>query len=51
MKLYENQMPFVEQYAHAALALARHTGDQYLLAKALTTLGLMHQTWGICTRV
>ena len=46
MKLYENQMPFVEQYAHEALALARHTGDQYILAKALTALGLMHQTRG-----
>jgi predicted ATPase len=46
MKLYEHQMPFVEQYAHEALAVARHTGDQYILAKALTTLGLMHQTQG-----
>ena len=46
MKLTEDQMPFVEQYAQEALQLAQQTGDQKILAKSLTSLGLMHQTRG-----
>ena len=46
MKLREDQMPFVEQYAQEALELSRQTGNRNILAKSLTNLGLLHQTRG-----
>ncbi len=46
MKLREDQMPFVEQYAQEALQLSRQTGNRNILAKSLTNLGLLHQTRG-----
>ena len=46
MKLREDQMPFVEQYAQEALQLAHHTGNRHLLAQSLTRLGMLHQTRG-----
>jgi len=46
IKMSENQMPFVEQYAREALQISQQTGDQKILAKTLTNLGLMHQTRG-----
>jgi len=46
IKMSEDQMPVVEQYAQEALQLSQQTGDQKILAKTLTNLGLMHQTRG-----
>jgi tetratricopeptide (TPR) repeat protein len=42
----EEQMPFVEQYAQEALQLSHHTGNRHLLAKSLTSLGMLHQAQG-----
>jgi tetratricopeptide (TPR) repeat protein len=46
MKLREDQMPFVEQYAQEALQLAHNTDNRHLLAQSLTRLGMLHQTRG-----
>lgn len=45
-KLSEDQLPLIEQYAQAALQLSQHSGDQKILAKSLTGLGLVHQVRG-----
>jgi tetratricopeptide (TPR) repeat protein len=45
-KLTEGQMPIVEQYAQEALQLSKQTGDHKILARSLTSLGLVHQSRG-----
>jgi class 3 adenylate cyclase/tetratricopeptide (TPR) repeat protein len=45
-KFSEEQMPFVEQYAQEAMQLFQRTGDQKILARSLTSLGLVHQVRG-----
>ena len=45
-KFSEEQIPFVEQYAHEAMQLFQRTGDQKVLARSLTSLGLVHQVRG-----
>jgi class 3 adenylate cyclase/tetratricopeptide (TPR) repeat protein len=42
----EEQIPFVEQYAQEAMQLFQRTGDQKILARSLTSLGLVHQVRG-----
>jgi tetratricopeptide (TPR) repeat protein len=42
----EKQIPFVEQYALEAMQLFEHTGDQKILARSLTSLGLVQQARG-----
>jgi tetratricopeptide (TPR) repeat protein len=39
LKLSEDQLPFLEQYAQEALRLSQQTGDQRILAGSLTNLG------------
>jgi tetratricopeptide (TPR) repeat protein len=46
LKLSEDQLPFMEQDAQQARELAQQTGDQHVLAKSLTGLGLVHQVRG-----
>jgi class 3 adenylate cyclase len=46
LKFSEAQLPFMEQYAQEALALAQQTGNQQVLARSLTGLGLVHQVRG-----
>jgi DNA-binding winged helix-turn-helix (wHTH) protein/class 3 adenylate cyclase/tetratricopeptide (TPR) repeat protein len=46
MKLSAEHMPFVEQYAQEAMQLSQQTGDQKILAKSLTNLGLVEQVRG-----
>jgi class 3 adenylate cyclase/tetratricopeptide (TPR) repeat protein len=46
IKMFEGQMPIMEQYAQEALQLAQQSGSHQILAKALTSLGLVHQTRG-----
>jgi predicted ATPase/class 3 adenylate cyclase len=45
-KLSEEHFPFVEQYAQAAIQLSQQTGDQKILAKGLSSLGLVNQACG-----
>jgi tetratricopeptide (TPR) repeat protein len=45
-KFSEEQIPFVEQYAQEAMQLFQPTGDQKILARSLTSLGLVHQVRG-----
>jgi class 3 adenylate cyclase/tetratricopeptide (TPR) repeat protein len=42
----EEQIPFVEQYAQEAMQLFQRTGDQKILVRSLTSLGLVHQVRG-----
>jgi class 3 adenylate cyclase/tetratricopeptide (TPR) repeat protein len=42
----EEQIPFVEQYAREAMQLFQQTRDQKILARSLTSLGLVHQWRG-----
>jgi class 3 adenylate cyclase/tetratricopeptide (TPR) repeat protein len=46
LKLSEDQLPFMEQYVQQALKLAQQTGNQHVLARSLTGLGLVHQVRG-----
>lgn len=46
LKFSETQLPFMEQYAQQALELAQQTGDQQVLARSLTGLGLVQQVRG-----
>jgi class 3 adenylate cyclase/tetratricopeptide (TPR) repeat protein len=45
-KFSEDQLPFVEQYAQEAMQLFQQTRDQKILARSLTSLGLVHQWRG-----
>jgi tetratricopeptide (TPR) repeat protein len=45
-KFSEEQIPFVELYAQEAMQLFERTGDQRILARSLTSLGLVHQVRG-----
>ncbi|MEE9149278.1 MAG: tetratricopeptide repeat protein, partial [Candidatus Tectomicrobia bacterium] len=45
-KLSEDQIPFMEQYALEAMQLSQRTGDQKVLARSLTSLGLVYQVRG-----
>src|SRR5262249_61059110 len=45
-KFSEEQLPFVEQYALEAMQLFQHTRDQKILARSLTSLGLVQQVRG-----
>jgi hypothetical protein len=45
-KFSEEQLPFVEQYALEAMQLFQHTQDQKILARSLTSLGLVQQVRG-----
>jgi class 3 adenylate cyclase/tetratricopeptide (TPR) repeat protein len=45
-KLSEEHFPFVEQYAQAAIQLSQQTGDQKILAKGLSSLGIVNQASG-----
>jgi tetratricopeptide (TPR) repeat protein len=45
-KLSEEHIPFVEEYAQEAMQLSQQTGDQEILAKSLSSLGLVHQSRG-----
>ena len=40
MKMTEEHLPLVEQYAQEAMQLAHHTGDHKILAQSLTILGV-----------
>ena len=42
----EEQLRLSEQYAQEAMHLAQQTGDQNILARSLTSLGLVHQVRG-----
>jgi tetratricopeptide (TPR) repeat protein len=46
LKVSYEQIPFVEQYAQEAMHLSQQTGDQKVLTKSLTSLGLVHQIRG-----
>jgi tetratricopeptide (TPR) repeat protein len=46
LKLSEDQLPFIEQYAQQALDLAQQAGNQHMLARSLTSLALVHQVRG-----
>ncbi len=45
-KFSEEHLPFVEEFAQEAMQLAQQTGDQKILAKSLSCLGLVHQARG-----
>ena len=45
-KFSEEHIPFVEQYAQEAMQLAHQTRDQQILAKSLSSLGLVYQARG-----
>jgi predicted ATPase/class 3 adenylate cyclase len=45
-KLSEEHIPFVEEYAQEAMQLSQQTGDQEILAKSLSSLGLVYQSRG-----
>jgi class 3 adenylate cyclase/tetratricopeptide (TPR) repeat protein len=45
-KFSKDQLPFVEQYAQEAMQLFQQTRDQKILARSLTSLGLVHQWRG-----
>jgi class 3 adenylate cyclase/tetratricopeptide (TPR) repeat protein len=45
-KFSEEQLPFVEQYALEAMQLFQHTRDKKILARSLTSLGLVQQVRG-----
>ena len=45
-KFSEEHFPLVEQYAQEAMQLSQQTGDQKILAKSLSSLGLVHQARG-----
>jgi tetratricopeptide (TPR) repeat protein len=45
-KFSEEHLPFVEQYALEAMELFQHTRDQKILARSLTSLGLVQQVRG-----
>ena len=46
VKMGDDQIPFMEQYALEARALSEKTGDQNILAKSLAILGVVHETRG-----
>ena len=46
LKFSEAHLPFMEHYAQKALELAQQTGNQHVLARSLTGLGLVHQVRG-----
>jgi tetratricopeptide (TPR) repeat protein len=46
LKVSYEHIPFVEQYAQEAMDLSQHTGDQKVLTKSLTSLGLVQQIRG-----
>ena len=46
MKMGDDQIPFMEQYALEARALSEKTGDRNILAKSLAILGVVHETRG-----
>jgi DNA-binding SARP family transcriptional activator/tetratricopeptide (TPR) repeat protein len=45
-KLSEDQLPSIEKYAWEAHELSQRTGDQKILARSLTSLGLVQQVRG-----
>jgi class 3 adenylate cyclase/tetratricopeptide (TPR) repeat protein len=45
-KFSEEHLPLVEQYAQEAMQLSQQTGDQKILAKSLSSLGIVHQARG-----
>jgi len=45
-KLSEEHFPFVEQYSQAAIKLSQQTGDRKILAKGLSSLGIVNQARG-----
>ncbi len=46
VKMADDQIPFMEQYALEARALSEKTGDQNILSKSLGMLGVVHETRG-----
>ena len=42
----DDHIPAMEQCAKDALRLAEKTGDQNILSRSLTTLGIVHETRG-----
>ncbi len=46
VKMGDDQIPFMEQYALEARALSEQTGDQNILSKSLAILGVVHETRG-----
>lgn len=46
LKMGDDHIPAMEQCAKDALTLAEKTGDQNILSRSLTTLGIVHETRG-----
>ena len=46
LKMGDDHIPAMEQCAKDALRLAEKTGDQSILSRSLTTLGIVHETRG-----
>ena len=46
LKMGDDHIPAMEQCAKDALQLAEKTGDQSILSRSLTTLGIVHETRG-----
>ena len=46
LKMGDDHIPAMEQCAKEALTLAEKTGDQNILSRSLTTLGIVHETRG-----
>ena len=46
LKFSEAQVPFIQQYAQEARALAQQIGNQKILARSLISLGFVHQVRG-----
>ncbi len=44
LKMGDDEIPFMEQYAHEALALIESDGNQNILSRSLTILGIVHET-------
>jgi class 3 adenylate cyclase/tetratricopeptide (TPR) repeat protein len=45
-KFSEEHLPLIEQYAQEAMQLSQQTGDQKILAKSLSSLGIVDQARG-----
>jgi len=46
LKMDDDQIPVMEAFAQEALDLTKDTGDQNILSRGLTTLGIVHETRG-----
>ena len=46
LKMGDDEIPFMEQYAHEALALTESDGNQKILSRSLAILGIVDETRG-----